>query len=120
MATLEKWVIGSDKKPRFQIEEDGTGDLIPLVYLSGYGVVFYDHYGTVIGKFGNGLTGFSSAEVNIIDENTFEIALDKSVNTLQGYVFYRLFVAWYDSDFTDDDFNSYSSDRVIIYYSENP
>lgn len=44
---LEKWVIGSDKKPQFQIFDEpaegatGEAEAINLALFSGYGVIIY-------------------------------------------------------------------------------
>ena len=117
LSSVEKWVIGSDKKPQFQIEEEGSGDLLPLYLLSGYGVVIFAPDGSELGKFGTGLTGFDSTKVNVLDDNTFEVVLDKELNTIEGYIYYKLYAAWSDSDYDDGDFNAYTENRDVLYKS---
>lgn len=112
---IEKWPISADKKVQFQFTEpDGT--LVPLAYLSGYGVILYAPDGKEY-KYGTGLVGFTDTQVNVIDENTFELAIPKDINTAPGYWRYRTVASWYDSDFPDNDYNEIMEDKTILYKS---
>ena len=73
LSSVEKWVIGSDKKPQFQIFDETDDAAIPLALFSGYGVIIYSGDGAIAGKFGINMDGYSSGEVSVIDETTFEV-----------------------------------------------
>ena len=101
LSSVEKWVIGSDKKPQFQIFDETDDAAIPLALFSGYGVIIFSPDGGEAGKFGIGIDGYSTGEVSAIDETTFYVSLDKSLNTMPGLVSYQVAVVIHDADYTD-------------------
>lgn len=118
---LEKWVIGSDKKPQFQIFDEpaegatGEAEAINLALFSGYGVIIFAPDGTQ-SMYGTGMDGYSTGEVSVVDETTFEVALDKSINTGPGLVSYQVAVALPDADFTDGN-NEIKGEKTLLYRS---
>jgi hypothetical protein len=119
LINVENWVIGSDKKPQFKIYEKSTNTAILLALFTGYGIVVWDPEDNEVGRFGHGLTGFTETQCTLVDTYTFEIALDKSLNTQIGVYKYRLFASWTDADFTDTNQETYndSSVRLNLYNS---
>lgn len=115
--SLEKWVIGADKKPKFTIKDKTAGTNIALSVFSGYGVIIYDPDGNIAGQYGVNLTGYSSAEVSSVDVYTFQVALDKSLNTIAGTWKYHIYAVWSDSAFDDTDYDTYNDTRESLYYS---
>lgn len=118
ISDADRWVMGSDKIFQFTIQDYSTGEDIELALLSGYGVVIYKPDGTEL-KFGYNITGFSSAEVYAVDATTFEVSLDKSLNTIPGIYYYRVFGVWGDASFTDTTHEEYGKEREILYISVN-
>lgn len=116
-STLEKWVQGADKKPKFVIKNKTLTANIALSVFSGYGVIIYYPEGSEMGRFGNNLAGFIDTNVNIVDAYTFEIALDKGLNTQSGTYKYRIYVVWADSAFADLGYETYNDDREELYDS---
>lgn len=116
IADLEKWVIGSDKKPQFQIFDETDDAAIPLALFSGYGVIIFSPDGGEAGKFGTGIDGYSTGEVSTIDETTFEVALDKSLNTAPGLISYQVAVALPDADYTDGN-QEIKGEKTLLYRS---
>lgn len=116
IADLEKWVIGSDKKPQFQIFDETEDEAIPLALFSGYGVIIYSADGAEAGKFGVNLTGYSDTEVYVEDETTFEVALDKSLNTAPGLISYQAAVALPDADYADGT-QEIKGEKTLLYWS---
>jgi len=118
---LEKWVIGSDKKPQFQIFDEpaegatGEAEAINLALFSGYGVIIFAPDGTQ-SMYGTGMDGYSTGEVSVVDETTFEVALDKSINTGPGLVSYQVAVALPDADFTDGN-QEIKGEKTPLYWS---
>lgn len=115
--TTERWVIGTDKKPKFNIVDKTAQTNIALSVFSGYGIILYDPNGNEAGRFGTGLTGFSIDEISSVDSYTFEVALDKSLNMIEGYWRYHVCARWTDADFDDSDYETMNDDREILYYS---
>ena len=115
IADLEKWVIGSDKKPQFQIFDETEDEAIPLALFSGYGVIIFAPDGTQ-SMYGTGMDGYSTGEVSVVDETTFEVALDKSINTGPGLVSYQVAVALPDADFTDGN-QEIKGEKTPLYWS---
>ena len=116
-STLEKWVIGADKKPKFVIKNKTLTANIALSVFSGYGVIIYYPEGSEMGRFGINLAGFSNTEVHLVDAYTFEIALDKSLNTQTGTYKYRIYTVWADSAFADSGYDAFNDDREELYDS---
>lgn len=116
-SSIERWVIGADKKPKFTIKDKTGGTNIALSVFSGYGVIIYDPDGIEAGKFGINLTGYSSDEISSVDAYTFEVALDKSLNETVGLWKYRIHAVWSDSDFEDNTYETYNDSRENLYYS---
>ncbi len=114
---LEKWVIGGDKIAFFAFEDDPTDEPLPLDYLSGYGVVLFSPDNREVGRFGIGLTGYSSGNVTAETATSFSVALDFSLNTMPGIYEYRLCAKWVNSTFDDSDYMDFTSDRLPIYLS---
>lgn len=115
--TTERWVIGADKKPKFNIVDKTAKTNIALSVFSGYGIILYDPDGNEAGRYGIGITGFSSTEVSSVDSYTFQVALDKAINDLAGYWRYHVVAVWADAHFDDDDYETLNDDREILYYS---
>lgn len=115
--TTEKWVQGSDKKPQFKVTEKTTGEDLALSLFTGYGVVIWYPDETELGRFGYNITGFSDDEVSTVDDYTFEVALDKALNTQTGVYKYRVFIVWSDADFTDLNFETYNDNKTVLYNS---
>ena len=121
IADLEKWVIGSDKKPQFQIFDEpaegatGEGEAINLALFSGYGVIIFAHDGTQ-SMYGTGMDGYSTGEISAVDETTFEVALDKSINTGPGLVSYHVAVVLHDADYTDGN-QEIKGEKTLLYRS---
>lgn len=122
IADLEKWVIGSDKKPQFQIFDEpaegatGTAEAINLALFSGYGVIVFSPGGNEAGRFGTGMEGYSTGEVSAVDETTFEVALDKSLNTAPGLISYQVAVALPDADYADGT-QEIKGEKTLLYRS---
>lgn len=116
IADLEKLVIGSDKKPQFQIFDEPEDEAIPLALFSGYGVIVFSPGGNEAGRFGTGMDGYSTGEVSVVDETTFKVALDKSINTGPGLVSYQVAVALPDADFTDGN-QEIKGEKTLLYRS---
>lgn len=116
IADLEKWVIGSDKKPQFQIFDETDDAAIPLALFSGYGVIIFSPDGGEAGKFGTGIDGYSTGEVSAVDETTFEVALDKSLNTAPGLISYQVAAALPDADYTDGN-REIKGEKTLLYRS---
>jgi hypothetical protein len=115
--TTEKWVIGADKKPQFKLEDKSTGDDILLSSLSGYGIILWDPNDLEVGRYGVNITGFTSTEVSTVDTYTFEVALDKALNHVEGVYKYRVCAIWVDADFVDATFDAYNDNRETLYNS---
>ena len=116
IADLEKWVIGSDKKPQFQIFDETDDAAIPLALFSGYGVIIFSPDGGEAGKFGIGIDGYSTGEVSVIDETTFAVTIDKSLNTMPGLVSYQVAVVLHDADYTDGN-QEIKGEKTLLYRS---
>lgn len=116
IADLEKWVIGSDKKPQFQIFDETEDEAIPLALFSGYGVIVFSPGGNEAGRFGTGMEGYSTGEVSAVDETTFEVALDKSLNTAPGLISYQVAVAIPDADYADGT-QEIKGEKTLLYRS---
>lgn len=114
----DRWVIGSDKIFQFTIKDYTTGEDIDLSLLSGYGVVIYKPDGTEL-KFGYNILGFSPDEVYAVDATTFEVSLDKSLNTIPGIYYFRVFALWGDVSFEDTNHEEFGKEREILYISVN-
>jgi hypothetical protein len=115
--TTEKWVIGADKKPQFQIIERSTEDEILLSAFSGYGIIVWDPNDQELGRWGKDITGFTEDGVSEVDNYTFQVALDKSLNITEGVYKYRICAIWSDSDFVDATFDAYNDNRENLYNS---
>jgi len=115
IADLEKWVIGSDKKPQFQIFDETDDAAIPLALFSGYGVIIFAPDGTQ-SMYGTGMEGYSTGEISAVDETTFEVALDKSINTGPGLVSYQVAVVLHDADYTDGN-QEIKGEKTLLYRS---
>ena len=113
----ELWVIGADKKQQFQVCEESTLEALPLALFSGYGVIIYGPDGGEIGRFGVGLDDFDATCVSVVDETTFEVAFDKSLNITPGFYKYRVHAVWPDSDFEDGDFDEFSGKKKLLFRS---
>lgn len=101
---IEEWVIGSDKKPTINLY-DNTGDAITLADITGYGIRVYDSKGAIMGSYGVNLSGFTDTQIVNVGTSSFDVVLDKAINTVEGIVTGRIFALWVDSDFTDTDFD---------------
>lgn len=112
----ELWVIGADKKQQFQVCEESTLEALPLAFFSGYGVIIYSADGAEAGKFGVNLTGYSDTDVSVVDETTFEVALDKSLNTAPGLISYQVAVALPDADYADGT-QEIKGEKTLLYRS---
>ena len=64
--------------------------------------------------YGTGMDGYSTGEVSVVDETTFEVALDKSINTGPGLVSYQVAVTLPDADY--DDGNQEIKGEVTLLY----
>lgn len=118
MKELEEWVIGSDKKPTINLY-DNTGEAILINSLLGYGIRLWNAEGSVIGSYGVNMSGFSSTEIVDIGVSSFNVVLDKSINTVVGIVRARVFVVWTDAYFTDTNFDDIGG-NINLYNSVNP
>ena len=116
IADIEKGVIGSDKKPQFQIFDETDDAAIPLALFIGYWVIIFSPDGGEAGKFGIGIDGYSTGEVSAIDETTFEVALDKSLNTMPGLVSYQVAVVLHDAGFSDGN-QEIKGEKTLLYRS---
>ena len=116
---IEKWVQGADKKPKFAIYDSTLTTPIALSLFSGYGVVIFNPSGTEVGRYGTGMSGYTTAEFSAVSTTSFEIALDHSLNTssTDGIWEYRVAAVWSDNDFTDSDYSTFSDDRQPLYNS---
>lgn len=115
--TAEKWVQGSDKKPQFKVTEKTTGEDLALSLFEGYGIIVWGPDDVEVGRYGYNISGFSDSEVSTVDAYTFEVALDKSLNTKVGTYKYRICVVWTDADFTDLTFETFNDNRTVLYNS---
>ena len=66
--------------------------------------------------YGTGMDGYSTGEVSIVDETTFEVALDKSLNTMPGLVSYQVAAAILDADYTDGN-KEIKGEKTLLYRS---
>jgi hypothetical protein len=112
---IEPWVIGTDKKPTIYLY-DNNGDDIDIADLQGYGIIVYNSAGTIIGKYGSNIAGYDDTTIYDVEDNHFTVALDKSINTVEGYVKGRIVAIWDDLDFTDSNFES-ATTLVTLYNS---
>lgn len=118
MKELEEWVIGSDKKPTINLY-DNTGEAILINSLLGYGIRLFDSKDAIMGSYGVNMTGFSATEIVNIGDSSFDVVLDKSINTVSGIVRARIYTIWADTEFTDSDFDDISG-NINLYNSVNP
>jgi len=58
----------------------------------------------------------ATGEVSTIDETTFEVALDKYLNTMPGLVSYQVAVALPDADYTDGN-QEIKGEKTLLYRS---
>jgi hypothetical protein len=116
---LEKWVVGADKKPKFAIYDSVGTTPISLSVFNGYGVVIFDPSGSEVGRYGSGMTGFSTGEVSVVSATSFEVALDHSLNTTGtvGVWEYRVAAVWADDDFLDLDYDAFGDERNALFLS---
>lgn len=115
---IEKWVQGADKKPKFCIKDKTAGTAIPLSLFTAYGVIVFNPIGVEVGRYGTtGMSGFSTGEISAVNATSFEVALDNSLNTMEGIFEYRVCAKWADADFTDSDYETFSDDREPLYLS---
>jgi hypothetical protein len=116
---LEKWVQGADKKPKFAIYDYTLTTPISLSLFSGFGVIIFNPDGDEVGRYGTGMSGYSTAQFSTVSTTSFEIALDHSLNTssTDGVWEYRIAASWLDSDFTDSDYTAFSDNREPLYLS---
>lgn len=117
MKELEEWVIGSDKKPTMNLY-DNTGEAILINSLLGYGIRLWNAEGSVIGSYGVNMSGFSATEIVNIGDSSFDVVLDKSINTVEGIVRARIYTIWADTDFTDTNFDDIGG-NINLYNSVN-
>lgn len=115
--TIERWVIGADKKPKFTIRDKTDSTDIALSVFSGYGIIVFDPEGLEAGRYGYNIAGYSPIEVSNIDAFTFQVVLDKSINTKAGLWKYRIHVVWDDTDFSDDNYEAFNDIREPLYFS---
>jgi hypothetical protein len=115
---IEKWVQGADKKPKFCIKDVTSSAAVALSLFTAYGVIIFNPMGDEVGRYGTtGMTGFSTGEISAVNATSFEVALDNSLNTMEGIYEYRVCAKWADGDFTDTDYETFSDDREPLYLS---
>lgn len=117
ISDVERWVIGSDKKPKFQFKDKSDSTIIALSTFVGYGVIVFNPLNSEVGRYGTGLAGFSTGEIAVASTGEFEVTLDKSLNTMAGIYSYRLVGSWTDSDFADGDYDVMTDNREPLYLS---
>ena len=117
MATLAEYKLGSDIIHSFDFIDSDSNDIL-LSSLDGYGVAVYNPDGTLLGKWGINLTGFTADTAKFNASGTSEATLKitggtyTQVGTYQG----ELYMAYEDTDFPDElrDLASTRNDIFII------
>ena len=123
IADLEKWVIGGltrNRSFKFSMnrrrEPRGRGRPINLALFSGYGVIIFGAHDGTQSMYGTGMDGLFHGEISAVDETTFEVALDKSINTGPGLVSYQVAVVLHDADYTDGN-QEIKGEKTLLYRS---